>query len=179
MRNHPLYEQHRLLNDTLGFTDVDLAANRDGYISEKQRRRFKGECRKWKFIIAITLIAYPVGWMLFVFPETYRPATAGIGVWLGASITIFICWLLMRDFNRDLADGKTQVVRGAIKLGQQLFTIKGQGQQAHYSLQIESMNWTMRKSPFLAFADGDSYAIYYAPHSKTILSAEWLRPESK
>jgi hypothetical protein len=177
MRRHPLYEQDRLLNGTLGFTDEDLAANQDGYISDKQRLRLKRERRKWKFFIVVTLLAYPFGWMLIVFPETYRPATAGIGVWFGASVTIFICWLFMRDFDQDLAEGKTQVIRGAIKLGQQLFTIGGQGQQSHYYLRIENMNWTMRKSPFLAFADGDSYAIYYAPHSKTLLSAEWLGSE--
>ena len=33
---------------------------------------------------------------------------------------------------------------------------------------------SINKDVFLAFKNGDPYAIYYAPYSKTLLSAEWL-----
>jgi hypothetical protein len=37
--------------------------------------------------------------------------------------------------------------------------------------------FAINKPIFLAFKNGDPYRIYYAPHSKTLLSAEWLRDE--
>lgn len=168
VRPHPLYTQDRLLNGTLGFTNEDLAANRGGHITDRQQARLNRDCDKWKLLIGISVFTCLLGFVLFI----QRNTVTSVFLWVVASITIVYMWLNIQKLQHDLRDKQTHVIEGQIKVGQIAF--RAQGSPGYY-LKIEGMSWRIRKSPFLAFADGELYAIYYAPHSKTILSAEWLR----
>ena len=42
---------------------------------------------------------------------------------------------------------------------------------------LAASTFVVSKQVFLAFKNGDPYRVYYAPNSKRIVAAEWLRGE--
>src|SRR5262249_36406955 len=76
----------------------------------------------------------------------------------------------LNNLRRDLLSGKAGAVEGRIALD-----VAARKEGAYYRVAVANQTFGVRKNVFLAFKNGDPYRIYYAPHSKTLLSAEWLR----
>lgn len=71
----------------------------------------------------------------------------------------------MRTNQVALAEGRVDLSLNALQ------------NTAEYFLRVENMRFTIKQNAFLTFKNGDPYRIYYAPHSKKILSVEWLRED--
>lgn len=109
-------------------------------------------------------------------------------------------FLKMRPFRFDLRDNQVEQIEGRIHLDfkQQnprialLYIITGlwfwpillyfflkraNNTDNDYLLTIADQEFKIKKSLFLALKNGDPYSVYYAPHSREILSLEWLRDD--
>ena len=88
-------------------------------------------------------------------------------------VVVIGTWLKGAKFTADIRKGEVDVAEGRV-----ILDVIGQGNSGNaYSARIENVTFAINKPIFLAFKNGDPYRIYYAPHSKTILSPEWLREE--
>jgi hypothetical protein len=154
----------------IGFTPTDLEANQEGVLSDHQRRKFQSERR--------TNLLMMLLWSLFA-----------ITIWVVGQNSIshenLICLLIPAIFcvgigllkqletlayHRDIRQNCAEAVQGRVRLD-----VSDKGKKAAYVVQLQHKVWPVKKTVFLAFKNGDPYAIYYAPHTNKILSAEWLR----
>lgn len=176
----PKYKPEHVLMEAIGFTEEDLEANRQGYLTKKQCVHLNKERSKW---LTYSLVAAGVGFYFIVrillddipFYVTVPNKVPIIGIILvfaGTTATHFF-WK-SRRFGTDLRNGETNFTEGRVQLD-----VDNAGRRdMYYTLAIQDIVFRVKKRAFLAFKNGDPYCIYYAPHSKTILSAEWLREES-
>jgi hypothetical protein len=154
----------------IGFTPMDLAVNQDGILSDYQRKKFRILRRKNLLsllscvLVAIAVLALrqvwvsPVNSLCLLIPILLCGLIA-----LGAIINIY-------KYHRDVTQNRVDAVQGRINLN-----IMDKTRYTTYTMNVQNQRWVVEKDILLAFKNGDPYAIYYAPHSKIILSAEWLR----
>jgi hypothetical protein len=81
-------------------------------------------------------------------------------------------WFKWKQYFDDLRAPEIGGLQGRVNLDMSV-----NGKSSTLRLTIQDTKFDVKKDVFLAFKNSDPYAIYYAPHSKTILSAEWLRQE--
>ncbi|MEO8609571.1 MAG: hypothetical protein ABI690_16890 [Chloroflexota bacterium] len=177
-RQHPLSDAQSKLMNALRFTEEDLQANRDGYLMKQQRSKLNGIRTSWLLCFILTLIVVPflVAWTVIDGVRIHDTAVSRLGIigliWIIASGTCVYCWFKKRRLDHDLHKGNVQVVKGTAQVKYGTMRQKG---TSPYDLIIDGLTWNMGYFASSAFTNGDPYAIYYAPHSKQILSAEWLR----
>jgi hypothetical protein len=167
----PKYKPEHMLMQAIGFMEDDLEANREGHISRRQRvilendQTFRNTLITFAAILAIPLT------LLFSCISFSEFGNTALFCFLIAGIIFFMrrSWARVND---DLRMGDVRAIEGWVKLD-----FANRGNWSLYSLAINGEIFSVKKSVFLAFKNGDPYRIYYAPHSKTILSAEWLRDE--
>ncbi len=163
-----------LLMDALGFDEDDLAANRAGVVTEAQigvlHRMIRRQALGWIALIVIvlpyTLVLIPgllalknIDWICCCFTS---PIVGGI--------ILFTTFLRrMTIYMDDIYERRVKVAEGRVQLNVKAW------RNAQYQLQVGDQRFPVNKKGLLTFKTGDPYRIYYAPHSKRILSAEWLR----
>jgi len=192
------HKPDELLMDAFGFDEDDLAANRAGKISARQRMALEGGYRYARYtnlsrsllgigFTALLLmggvllglqIAFQEALELLLMQSSVQAGLCFIGVPL-----LGLAALAVRDALRqanplfnDHKDGLVKHVEGRVRLDmipprQTSRTFK----PPPLYLAIEDQGWRIDREQFLAFKNGDPYAVYFAPHSRTILSVEWLR----
>lgn len=161
------------LMDAIGFTEEDLEANRNEYITKKQRLRLDRERNAWKFLMTLAMLACPIGiaaaiWDGIRIHDTVasRLGIIGLIIIITTGLGIYT-WLHKRRFNADLYKGEVGVTSGQVKCYSQL---KKDGW--HYSIKTQDVYFSdIPQSVFRAFEEDRFYNIYYAPHSKMIFSA--------
>ncbi|MBK8029120.1 MAG: hypothetical protein J0M07_23545 [Anaerolineae bacterium] len=167
-----LKKYEEVLAAALKFTDDDLAMNAAGRLSKTQvaalhRRRTIG---------AVMIGGLCVTVAFFLLIGTVG-ATASLGPILLAML-VFMAFALAVGalpavrITRDLKMG-VQVAEGRVELD----TTPAQN-SASYRVKVDGRKFNVQKRAFLAFKNGDPYRIYYAPNTKMILSAEWLRDDN-
>jgi hypothetical protein len=167
-----------LITQETNFTHEELELNRHGYLSQDQRDRL-AELGKYysNFARIIFATAAVVGVLpLCIWLHPFHDATAGslvLIIGFIAGLLVAALWLRIRALNADLKWGEVSAVEGVVKLETQNDAEYG----PTYAVKIGDMRFRVGERVFCTFKNGDPYRIYYAPHSKTILSAEWLRDE--
>ena len=189
MESKSKHKPDELLMDAFGFDEDDLAANRAGQFSTKQRTNLERAYRYARHtnlyrtlaailvtaLILIAILLYPNGlgntlWMQQALCMIGVPA---LGV---AAFAVRRSLRTARPLFRDLQSGTVKPVEGRVQLDvvPPLQTSRTFKPPPLY-LAIEDQGWRIDRDTFLAFKNGDPYIIHYAPHSRTILSVEWLR----
>ncbi len=160
-----------VLMAALKFTEDDLAANMGGQLSAGQVAMFKQRRSTYASFIAL-LFGTVAAVLLFISALIFN----GIVLLLACGLLFALSGLLVGvvpvlKINRDLRSG-VQTVEGRVDLD----TIPTQ-YSASYTVNVAGKKFKVKKRAFLAFKNGDPYRIYYAPHTKTILAADWLRAD--
>ena len=175
MQKHQKYEDH--LMQAIGFDEADLEANRAGELSEQQTgdaRQSDRWLRRMNWAVVLMLVVGGIWvWLDGVSGQSFLTAIvefAGIGLVTFAVIRYFA--FRRRQEAKFLAANPIPVVEGRIQLD---FHTSRYG--SWYRLLVADMRFDVTKQAFLAFKNGDPYRIYYAPHTKRILSVEWLRED--
>jgi hypothetical protein len=175
----PKHKPEHMLMQAIGFSEEDLEANREGHITKRQRVRLNAKRTSWGLRSALA-----VGIMLFLCASAIIDGNRiGDTVESRVAIIALICiiggtaiiYTRLRGgyFNSDLRKGDVHIIEDRVVLD-----VSSQGNRGDsYSVRIDETTFAVNKPIFLAFKNGDPYRIYYAPHSKTILSAEWLRDD--
>jgi hypothetical protein len=177
MAEKPKHKPEHLLMEALDFTDEDLAANREGYLTKRQLLRLSQRQNSWTMGVVLAAIG-SVFLCAFAIMDGIRigdTVSSRVGI-IGliailAGGFVLYTWTKGARFAVDLRQGELEAVEGRVALD-----VISQGSSGNaYTVQIEDRTFAINKPIFLAFKNGDPYRIYYAPHSRTILSAEWLR----
>ncbi|HEX2908356.1 MAG TPA: hypothetical protein VHO69_15900 [Phototrophicaceae bacterium] len=157
------------LEAVIGFTPADLEANRDGQLSDGQKIRFRGQRNLILAFAILVMVCIPfVALTGFVKRTDWGLGAIGLILFLVLSTFGTLAALALVRIIRlmhDLQDNRAEAVQGPIKLEMH------QG----YHIVIGDQMWHVHQDVFLAFKNGEPYCLYYAPHSRTLLSAEWLR----
>jgi hypothetical protein len=160
------------LMDALDFDADDLAANRAGELSPRQRLRLTHQRRLQGWLLTLGLAMTLIALVLVL-----RVRLGGALVfWVGGAVTLWALgfgpaqslfrWL---GYDRDVKRGVVRSAEGRLTL-----SVKP-GRRASQTLTIGGQSWELGPLPkrvFQAFEHGAAYRLYYAAGSRTILSAE-------
>jgi hypothetical protein len=147
-----------------------LAANQNGVLSDYQREKFRvGRRTNLLAIIPFALVAIAVFALRQIWVSPVNNICLLIPILL-SGIFALVAIVNVYNYHRDFTQNRAEVVQGRMNLD-----VWDKSRYITYAIKIQDQRWIVEKDVFLAFKNGDPYAIYYAPHSKTILSAEWLR----
>lgn len=146
-----------VLKYALGFSDEDLAANQAGKMSTNQRLRCLTKRNWWLFGCVLCILGFLVSWF------GSRESLFFLVVF---GVSIVVCLVNAYRYYKDARDGIASSVEGRINL---------QITSGRFSIVLDGGKFALKKQTFLAFKNGDPYCLYYSPHNKILLSAEWLR----
>ncbi|MBN1963802.1 MAG: hypothetical protein JW910_04090 [Anaerolineae bacterium] len=168
----------------LGFTAHDLAANRDGYMSEAQRATLRRKRRDFVlegiggFVVfgLLGLVIIVAG--LAAASEQREPLLGLLLVGAFVTLSLFVFWTPTRDtlrqarerwhdFQMDLDKRDVGRVSGTVRL-----EIEHQGRYTGFKLFIEGYEFAVSSEVLLAFKNGEPYHVYFAPLTLILLAAE-------
>lgn len=169
------------LSTALRFTEADLAANQQGFITDDQTARLRmlrGRPGSILVIIILVLsvvllgIASSLVTTYFQFQSVYCSAIfLLIGGVIGQIALIQSLPPALR-IGRDIRERRIASIEGRIQIE---FHSRNNG--TSYYARMNGKRFEIDKKTFLAFKNDDPYRLYYAPRSKVLLSAEWLRDD--
>lgn len=164
--------QHTLMQ-ALKFTEADLQANREGRLSEAQVERLKtkeitdANVALAALVLMVVVIPLVCGCSLIAalvsgstFGEDPQEILALCFLGTVAAILIMSGAVGSDDYLRDINEPRVKVIEGPVSL---------RGGFVH----ISGLRLLPTGYAFDAFEKGVHYRIYYTPHSKILLSAEW------
>lgn len=162
--------QRQELTAALGFTADDLAANREGRLSETQRDRLQRAYRRlfWIGIGGIIVIGLGAAVLIFIAQQNNSSILFLIGVVL-TIVNAAIVGLLVQNRLRSQSD-RSQPVR--VQEGIIHRTLRISGRTPTYILRIGGEQVIVNKPAFNAFIEGAVYRLYRTAGSKALLSAE-------
>jgi hypothetical protein len=171
--------------EALDFSQADLQANREGYLTERQQRllgsvrRARG-CGSRAAFIAILVSALSVGFAPLLFggsesaggEQTIRqvlPYTLAVAV---VAVLIMLAALLFGYArSRDIRDGRMSIAEGHAHLTTRyLMRLR----LTAYYVQIGGVRFQLGEDESAAFTEGEFYRVYYVkdPPAHVLLSAE-------
>ena len=171
----------KALMSAIGFNEDDLEANRGGYMSKKQRAMLSRDRADWLNWLSVIIVVVAGSFVFLLFnslresPESFGNFVRMIGFFcLVGGLLSFFMWNKYFRLNDDLHKGDVFIAEGSATI----YIAKSQDKYSEvytYHVDIQDQCFTVDQAVYAAFKYGEPYAIYYAPFSKTILSAEWLR----
>jgi hypothetical protein len=161
------------LAELLAFTPDDLAANREGRLSERQRERLRAARRRAALVVMAILVL--VGIAAAVLLYIGQSSGSLILGFVGIGVTVCnaaLMGVLVRNYARLTADidgGQVTALEGSVH-----HTIRVTGRLATYILSVDGTELSIAKPVFLAIPEGARCRFYRTPAAKTLLSAEIL-----
>ncbi len=152
------------LGEALHFSTEDLILNRQGRMSEAQRRRLTG----WTaFLVVFGLVLCIVAPAIFIVMFSSWQATCPVLICVLIGSVVLYGARLSR---RDVVSGAVAILRGPV---QRTIATDGEGSRSYYYV-IGTMRFSVRRQAYDALIPGLPYAVYYGPRSQRILSIEPL-----
>jgi len=161
--------------DRINLNGEDLTANKQGILSQGQKTYLRQQRLVW--IAGTAGIVLVLGGVTAVFIlKLFNPAFASRGqLFILLPVALFWLWLLRKNpaqwraANRDLYEGRIETATGPVlgdfDMGIGIFrTVR------HY-IQIGEERFRVEQSLFRQFRNGETYRVYYSPHSGTFLGA--------
>jgi hypothetical protein len=160
------------------FDNEDLDANRNGYMTKRQRVTLNN--KRWEKMLPYTGI---VALLAFMFvcgltssgsrPDAIQNTLSGLGLLLcifgplivGTSLLGYREW---RRIKTDLYKGDVSIAMGLVRLD---ILSSGKG-SISYKLDIAGTKFDISKDQLLAIKNGERYRVFFVPNSKVILSVE-------
>jgi hypothetical protein len=155
----------------LGFSHKDLDANRDGMLTDRQRRQVS-RWQLWKsgtlWFLAVCL-ACPFT-QIHHFPHWPPMAKAGMLLWFGVVLVLVgNAFSFQRQTFRVLAAGQVMRTRGPIRRTAH-FVPKG---ESYYAISTPGKELKVSEKIYGSFCEGKTYTLYYLPEIDYVLSAEF------
>lgn len=159
--------------DVMGFTVVDLEANRQGNLSSAQADNLK-QTRQRNTLIGAGLffvIVIVATIMIFVGQQNQSIILSAIGGLLTV-INAIMMGMIGRSYMRtsaDLRDGNIDMLEGELER-----IVRPSRQQDNYLLRLNNVSLYVTKEIFIQFRHETPYRIYRTRFSSVLLSAEPL-----
>jgi NhaP-type Na+/H+ or K+/H+ antiporter len=168
---------HDELKQTLEFTDSDLATNREGRLSARQRERLQQMRLRsiWIGMAGTLVIALLATILLFTGGrnDSLILILAGIGVTICGTAVLGLFTRHWLRLGTDLQDDRVERLSGTVER-----TIRVSGRNAQYVLKIGKAEINLPKDTLNLFEHEAAYAIYRTLHGRVLLSAERLPKKS-
>ncbi len=164
----------KILEEVMDFTPDDLKANREKYMSERQRFALNRKVTRLNRVMLVILTSLLLVEAIVLFSDIYRnyPAYkpyAFFTLIIIASCLIAYTYVKRRNYTLDLDEGKVCSIEGKLKLT--YFNNRG---YRSYTAKIGEIWFDINKKTFIAIKDFERVEpdciIYYTPRSRTILS---------
>ena len=160
-----------ILQQALDFSDEDLQANREGKLSETQRKKLEtaqqGSFRSLRTMTLIILFSLLIG----IVP-------GGIALIAGGSIALLLSVLALmeyltsyRAFQHDLALPEIETAQGVLDyVMRENAVLDGMTHPA--GIRIGDLKFLLMEDQVRSFLEGEVYVLYYAPATHRLLSVE-------
>jgi hypothetical protein len=162
-----------VLAELLDFTLDDLAANREGRLSERQRERLRAARRHSARVVVAILVLVGIAAAVLLYVGQSNGSTILSFVGIGVTVcNAALMGVLVRNYARLTADidgGRVDALEGSVH-----HTIRVNGRLATYILSVTEIELSVAKPVFLAVPEGAGVRFYRTPAAKTLLSAEIL-----
>ena len=163
------------LDEALGFSEADLAANRAGQLSETQAQRLRRRDRTGLIVGNIVAIGLLGGGMWLV-----SGGLVGFGallIVLGGSLFLLTRWG-RGDYTAETVSGTVEIVRGQLVLDTAEYK-NPNGLVTEYRVRVGDEVFVISRDAFIALSearqsDDHPFALYYLPRLRMLLSAEPL-----
>jgi hypothetical protein len=159
------------LTEALDFTADDLAANREGRLSEAQRTRLQNLRRRSSLIGVGTVVALGLMATIILFlgqrNDSLILSVVGIGVTI---CNAALAGGLLRGWLRTGADINTNAVQALN--GTITHKLRVAGRSVTYILKVNEDELIVARPIFRAFEEGKPYRLYRTVNSHVLLSAE-------
>lgn len=163
----------------LNFSEFDLENNRVGLMTYHQMRNLRdrrvGAALSWALPMLLSISGLSLWYMVALGAQNVPVEVVFLPLLFVLALSGWLfAYFGMRSsrLGDDLEENLVSVMEGRVDLS----VVTGRNSAA-YSLQIDGLRFPLDRAAFLAFKNGDPYRIYFAPHSKHILSVEWLRDQ--
>lgn len=159
----------------LRFTPDDLAANRNGQLSDMQQYRLRMRRRRSILVgVGILLVAvFLASGLIFVGSgEGGSPILTllGIGVTICAAALVGVLARHWFRLSADIQSGQVEIYQGELER-----VIKPVTRRVlNYMIRVDGAEDFVSKEAFEVFEHQKPYAIYRTPHTGTLLAAERL-----
>jgi hypothetical protein len=164
------------LTEALGFGVEELTANRDGYVTKRQRTLLSLERSNWRWLYLAILILTPIVFALVIW-DGYRigdTPSSRLGIICFASIVACISFMYAyskwKAVDKDLLKGNVESIEGKAHL---------EGYRARdgmkYFIKFGNSKFNIGRSAFQEFMNNEDYRVYYSPHARRIISAEKIK----
>lgn len=176
--------EEQVLMNYFQFDEADLAANRSGTLTEKQKTRMIAELKSSGrgrrtlsiFLFAVALIGVGIAVFVWLLPES------GWGMRIGFAIGFGLVWPVLyglmgfafwppdgyASLELDHVDGRVNIIRVESRNATTHTT------SSRYDLYIGSRRFLADHRVGGAMVQGDEYRVYFLKHSNKIVSAEFL-----
>lgn len=173
---------HRDLMNALKFSDAELKANRAGYLTQAQRLAMQRR-QRWQAVFTWSMAAFIAFTMWLVgssVSDFFVRKMGNIGLILPllifAALMVMFVWMAFKfqsQTKADLYKGHVSSINGRV---QRHTYVVYTGKTAYRVYELHVMGEVFRVSGkvYNAFVDDGSYDIFYAPNTRTLLSAERL-----
>jgi len=170
-KDHPDDPPNVRLMRTMKFGGKDLQANRDGFLTDNQRRSIQ-RGQMWGAIfwwIMAVVFASPA-----IFIATQQAWQNQFGVWaliIASLACVTAAFWQQSKTRRVLKHNQTASVQGAVRRTMQL-VYTGKVMIPMFQVIVGDKTFTVPKNVHDAFIEGDDYTLYYVPETNQLLSAE-------
>jgi hypothetical protein len=151
-------------------TEQDLKANRAGFMTEIQQAYLAHKRRDFIKAFAGFITMSTIMGLVFLFTSsTSRGQSTGF---LGLCLTVGFCIyarMKLAQMSRDAAQNQVVSVQGRIKRRHH-----GRKPSRHYFVYVEKQSFEIPQAVHEILMDGKTYLVYYTPHSKTLVAAEYI-----
>ena len=170
MTDHDHRDDFLPLDEALAFTADDLAANRDGHVSERQRAKLRAR-NSLGLIIGNLLIPGLVGGGLWI--ATQGGLLSG-GLLLALGAGLFVLSRRGRgDYMAAVKAGAVTAERGTLHLDTKDYK-NPNGVTTEYLVTVGGETFVVSQDAYIAFSEtaATHFTIYYLPVARILLSAE-------
>ena len=160
------------LSQTLDFDGDDLAANRDGYLTIRQRAVLNSERAFWHSYRLVIFVILPIAIIAAIWDGIRIHDTVasrcGIVIFelVVASILNAYAQRNWKQVNEDLLKGDVLSSYGEI-------VFVGYRRGRKYVISVGKVQFRISRWVYQSFEPGSEYCVYYTPFSKRLLSAEF------
>jgi hypothetical protein len=166
-------DNERELKEALRFTSGDLAANREGRLSEGQRAQLERVRRRGALLGGLFVVAFDLAAALMLFLALVNGSAILNALGVATVIcSAFLVGILVRNWQRvsaDMGDDAVETLQGTLER-----IVKKIGRANVFVLRIGGQDIAVSEAVFRAFLHQTPYMLYRSPRSKVLLSAEIL-----
>lgn len=159
------------LQQVINFTDADLKANAEGYLSTKQRTYLQSrQQRSFKLLMGIVAVIAVMALGAIIIGNLGM-IVLGVMALVLAIMSAVEYVVGYQSYSRDLNAPEIETIQGVVHHIWRGDSVMGVETRPS-GIRIGDVQFLLMEDQARAFIEGDIYALHYAPATHTLLSAE-------